>query len=63
MSANITKPQGTVVSTLRYCNVAAAIDWLCNAFGFEKHFVVRADDGSVRYAELISGNSMNVATG
>ena len=39
MSANITKPQGTVVSTLRYCNVAAAIDWLCNAFGFEKHFV------------------------
>jgi uncharacterized glyoxalase superfamily protein PhnB len=58
MSANITKPQGTVVPTLRYYNVAAAIDWLCNAFGFEKHLVVQADDSSVRYAELVFGNSM-----
>src|SRR5262245_50239025 len=58
MTANITKPQGTVVSTLRYYNVAVAIDWLCKAFGFEKHLVVHSDDGSVRYAELIFGNSM-----
>jgi len=47
-----------IVPTLRYGNVTAAIDWLCNAFGFEKHLVVPADDGSVRYAELTFGNSM-----
>jgi len=58
MSANTTKPQEAVVPTLRYYNVAAAIDWLCKAFGFEKHLVVHADDSSVRYAELIFGNSM-----
>lgn len=44
--------------TLRYYNVAAAIDWLCKAFGFEKHLVVHADDGSASYAELVFGNSM-----
>jgi uncharacterized glyoxalase superfamily protein PhnB len=58
MSTNITEPHGTIVPTLRYGDVAAAIAWLCNAFGFEKHLVVPADDGSVRYAELIFGNSM-----
>ena len=58
MITNITEPHGTIVPTLRYGDVAAAIDWLCNAFGFEKHLVVPADDGSVRYAELIFGNSM-----
>jgi uncharacterized glyoxalase superfamily protein PhnB len=43
---------------LRYRDVAAAIDWLCNAFGFEKHQVVWGGDGAVRYAELTFGNGM-----
>src|SRR5262249_59542124 len=58
MSADITDPPGTIVPTLRYHDVAAAIDWLCNAFGFEEHLLVRADDGRVRYAELTFGNGM-----
>src|SRR5882672_11061686 len=58
MHANVTEPQGAVVSTLRYRDVAAAIDWLCNAFGFEKHLVVSGDSGAVRYAELTFGNGM-----
>jgi len=58
MNTNITEPQGTIVPTLRYGDVAAAIDWLCNAFGFGRHLVVHGDDGSVRYAELTFGNSM-----
>ena len=58
MSATITNPAGTIVPTLRYRDVATAIDWLCNALGFEEHLVVKAEDGSVRYAELTFGNGM-----
>jgi len=58
MIANITNPAATIVPTLRYRDVAAAIDWLCNALGFEEHLVVRAEDGSVRYAELTFGTGM-----
>ena len=58
MSANFTAPMGTIVPTLRYRDVATAIDWLCNALGFEEHLVVKAEDGSVRYAELTFGNGM-----
>jgi uncharacterized glyoxalase superfamily protein PhnB len=58
MHANVTEPQGAVISTLRYRDVDAAIDWLCNAFGFEKHLVVSGDDGAVQYAELTFGNGM-----
>ena len=54
MNASVQQPvRGTVVPTLRYRDVPAAIDWLCTAFGFEKHLVVAGDDGSVRYAQLI----------
>ena len=55
MHVNVIEPGGTVVPTLRYRDVAAAIDWLCNAFGFEKHLVVSGDSGAVRYAELTFG--------
>ena len=58
MHANVTEPGGTVVPTLRYRDVAAAIDWLCNAFGFERHHVVSGEDDTVRYAELTFGNGM-----
>src|SRR5215831_15616785 len=58
MSANITNTLGTIVPTLRYRDVATAIDWLCNTLGFEEHLVVKAEDGSVRYAELTFGNGM-----
>ncbi|HKD58081.1 MAG TPA: VOC family protein [Hyphomicrobiaceae bacterium] len=58
MSPNFINPVGTIVPTLRYRDVATAIDWLCNALGFEEHLVVKDEDGSVRYAELTFGNGM-----
>jgi uncharacterized glyoxalase superfamily protein PhnB len=58
MTASVREVRGTVVPTLRYRDVPAAIDWLCAAFGFEKHLVVAADDGSVRYAQLAFGDGM-----
>ena len=47
----------TVIPGLRYRNALAAIDWLCRAFGFEKH-VVYADGDIVHHAQLTFGNGM-----
>jgi uncharacterized glyoxalase superfamily protein PhnB len=37
---------------------AAAVEWLCKAFGFEKHFVLPGDDGTIVHAQLTFGNGM-----
>lgn len=43
---------------LRYRDLSAAIDWLCEAFGFEKHDVVTAVDGTIQRARLKFGREM-----
>ena len=43
---------------LRYRDVAAASDWLCAAFGFQRHFVATSETGVVHYAQLTFGNAM-----
>ena len=43
---------------LRYRDVAGAVDWLCEAFGFEKHKVITAVDGSIVEARLMFGNDL-----
>ncbi len=48
----------TVIPTMRYRDAAAAIDWLCRAFGFEKHLVVPGENGSIVHAQLSFGNGM-----
>ena len=58
MHAGLNTIGRTIVPTLRYQDVAAAIDWLCNVFGFEEHLVVEGEDGAVRYAELTFGDGM-----
>ena len=53
------KNAGTpVIPTLRYNDAVAAIDWLCSAFGFEKHLVVPDEDGGIAHAQLVFGNGM-----
>jgi uncharacterized glyoxalase superfamily protein PhnB len=47
-----------LIPALRYRNVDQAIEWLCAAFGFEKHDVVVAADGSIVYAYLTLGSAM-----
>ena len=47
----------TIIPCLRYRDAHAAIDWLCNAFGFEKH-AVYADDDTVQHAQLTFGNGI-----
>jgi uncharacterized glyoxalase superfamily protein PhnB len=50
--------RATIVSVLRYRDAPAAIDWLCDTFGFEKNLVVHNDDGTIAHAQLIFGNGM-----
>lgn len=51
------KTVSTIIPSLRCRNALAAIDWLCNAFGFEKH-AVYADGDVVHHAQLAFGNGM-----
>ncbi len=47
-----------LVPLIRYRDVAAAVDWLSNAFGFEKRSVITDPDGTVAYAELSYGRGI-----
>lgn len=49
---------GAIIPTMRYRDAAAAIDWLCSAFGFERHMVVPGEDGQIAHAQLALGNAM-----
>ena len=56
---NETQLQGAaIIPGLRYVDAPAAIEWLCAAFGFEKHLVVPGDSGKIAHAQLIFRNSM-----
>lgn len=48
----------SLTAVMRYRDVAAASDWLCAAFGFQKHFVANGQAGVVHYAQLIFGDAM-----
>ena len=43
---------------LRYEDAPRAIDWLCEAFGFERHEVHTDEDGRVVHAELLFGDDV-----
>jgi uncharacterized glyoxalase superfamily protein PhnB len=45
-------------TAVRYRDVAAAVDWLCTAFGFEKQTVVAGENGTIDYAQLVCGRAM-----
>src|SRR5699024_269944 len=46
----------TIIPGMRYQDAPAAIEWLCNTFGFEKQLVVPNDDGTIAHAQLTFGN-------
>jgi uncharacterized glyoxalase superfamily protein PhnB len=48
----------TVIPALRYHDAPAAIEFLCTAFGFEKHLVVPGGSGTIAHAQLTYGNGM-----
>jgi uncharacterized glyoxalase superfamily protein PhnB len=50
--------RATIIPCLRYRNAPAAVDWLCQTFGFEKQLVVAGENGSIAHAQLGFGNGM-----
>jgi uncharacterized glyoxalase superfamily protein PhnB len=48
----------TVIPCLRYRNAPAAIEWLFQAFGFEKHLIVPGEGETIAHAQLSFGNGM-----
>lgn len=58
MDDNAKKTRVNVIPAMRYHDAPAAIDWLCKAFGFERHLVVPGEGGTIAHAELTFGNGM-----
>ncbi len=53
------KPNGSlIIPTIPYKDAPRAIDWLCEAFGFEKHLVVPGENDTIAHAQLRFGNAM-----
>ena len=48
----------TIIPCLRYRNAPAAIEWLCETFGFEKGLVVPGDGDEIAHAQLWHGKGM-----
>jgi len=57
MPSTVTSPS-TIMPTLSYRNAPAAIEWLTQVFGFEKHAVYPGPDNTIGHAELKLGGGM-----
>ncbi len=58
MNSNAKKTIANIIPCLRYHDAPAAIEWLCNAFGFEKHLIVLGENDTIAHAQLKFGNGM-----
>jgi len=63
MTAPMTAPMTesklpSVIPTFRYADAPRAIEWLCQAFGFERHLVVPGPDGGIAHAQLTCPGGM-----
>ena len=47
-----------ISSAVYYDDAAAAIDWLCNAFGFEVRLKVEGEGGRIEHSELTYGEGL-----
>jgi uncharacterized glyoxalase superfamily protein PhnB len=47
-----------ISSSLYYRDAAAAIDWLCHAFGFEVRLRIEGADGRIEHSELVYGDGV-----
>ena len=57
MTENAKQTTANIIPAMRYLDASAAIDWLCDAFGFERGLIVPDGDG-IAHAQLIFGNGM-----
>jgi uncharacterized glyoxalase superfamily protein PhnB len=50
--------RAAIIPCMSYRDAAAAIEWLCSTFGFEKQAVYPGEDGTIMHAQLTLGNGM-----
>ena len=55
---NTPKGWPRVSPSIFYDDAAAAIDWLCGAFGFEVRLKVEGDKGQIVHSELVFGDGV-----
>src|SRR5262245_20800088 len=53
-----TRAGRTAVPTIPYRDLPKMIDWLCQAFGFQKQLIVFDNSGSIAHAQLALGGSV-----
>ena len=58
MNAHSRPTGASVIPTVRYRDVGAAVEWLHEAFGLEPHRLVKDSRGAVLYGELTFGSGM-----
>jgi uncharacterized glyoxalase superfamily protein PhnB len=58
MNQQLQTATATMFPFAHYEDAHAAIDWLCEAFGFVRHEVHEGEDGSVVHAEVSHGPSV-----
>jgi len=58
MSELANNTRTTIMPGLRYRDAPAAIEFLCAAFGFDRHLVVPGEDDRIAHAQLTFGNGM-----
>lgn len=58
MPDRATHGKAAIIPTMRYRDAPTAIEWLCRAFGFERHLVVPGENGTIAHAQLKFGNGM-----
>ena len=51
-------PIGDIYPSVSYEDAAAAIEWLCRAFGFAKRFAVEGEGGRIEHSELSLGRAV-----
>src|SRR3954469_13221640 len=52
-----------ISSSVTYQDAARAIDWLCDAFGFEVRLKVEGEPGEIIHSELTYGSGMIMVNG
>ena len=52
-----------ISSSLYYDDAAKAIDWLCDAFGFEVRLKVEGEGGRIEHSELVFGDGLVMVAG
>ena len=50
--------KASIIPAFRYRDGRAAIDFLCRAFGFERHAVYEGPGDTIAHAQLVLGHSM-----